>query len=288
MPLASLEYSIDIFGSGDRDEFISPAEYGAMLSLKLQLVAAPFSDRLLLICLFCRGLDIQDTLLTLSRNKNWCAKHGYEVRMLKTSFSFSLASSRLSALNSVQLNEAPHHEILETRLESTHFLLWNPRKLDQNGREILYLYPGRIVMREYSPEEIRETLLRNFHKVAEAETIATHRNGMLVVVDLKNFSVVRNVQYRILKEIRTLMQNIFPARIKHILIVNSPVMVKILMFLARFTLPKKLAERIKILPTEQDLRSYISEGSLLQRYGGVLPDPAARCPGVPCPLLASG
>eukprot|EP01132_Coremiostelium_polycephalum_P000504 gene504-635_t len=142
-------------------------------------------------------------------------------------------------------------------------------KCDKENRTISYIYPSRIIPKEYPFNEYIAHLLWNVDQTAHYDS-STHRLGLIVVEDLKNISLLKNFDRRF----NTLlngksMENIFPGRIQKIYLINSPFFARPLLSFAKTFIKSKIINRISIIKKEK-LTEFIEPDQLCVDFGGSL------------------
>eukprot|EP01112_Ceratiomyxa_fruticulosa_P009921 TRINITY_DN2605_c0_g1_i1.p1 TRINITY_DN2605_c0_g1~~TRINITY_DN2605_c0_g1_i1.p1 ORF type:complete len:168 (-),score=33.24 TRINITY_DN2605_c0_g1_i1:108-611(-) len=104
----------------------------------------------------------------------------------------------------------------------------------------------------------------------------SHRNGTIVVEDATGLGL-KHVDTRLFKVIKEAgiegnsgMQDLIPGKLKGILILNPPLIIKALFKLARLFMKKKLIQRVQIVTPADIMRDWVSPDNLHTVFGGSL------------------
>ncbi|KAF2073093.1 hypothetical protein CYY_005588 [Polysphondylium violaceum] len=142
-------------------------------------------------------------------------------------------------------------------------------KRDKLSRSISYLVPSKITPRDYSFKEYLTFMIWNIDQTIH-DSSNSHRQGLVIIQDLKNFSLFKNFDYRLNQFLEgKSLENIFPGRIQKIYIVNPPFYLKTLLVFAKTFVKNKIISRVEITKKEKLLED-IDSDQLLSQYGGTL------------------
>jgi len=139
-------------------------------------------------------------------------------------------------------------------------------KRDKLNRSISYLIPQNLVPKDYDFKEYLTTIFWNIDQSVNDDSSA-HRLGMVVVEDLKNFSLFKHFDKRLNQHVEGKIENIFPGRIQKIYILNPPFYVKPLLSFAKTFVKNKIVSRVEIVKKEKLLED-IDHHQLLPHFGG--------------------
>lgn len=139
---------------------------------------------------------------------------------------------------------------------------------DKYGRMISYFFMKHNLVDHPARASMTRWAFFEMEWAIECESLASHRAGMIWVMDFDDFSISKNIdtspEFRRFSEE---VQGVFPNRIRAIYIFNAGVFIKALLSVAKLMFPKKLSKRIQVIEQEE-LRSIIPRVSLLKQYGG--------------------
>jgi len=219
-------------------------EYSEFLKLKELPIAAEFSDRFLMACLFARKLDLKRTEEMLQKNKAWRDENGY---------------SSLPAWDSLN----------KKMLEDGKFALKIPGCRGKNGEGIIYVKMGNMVpsAHEDFPENCVKWTVWNGMHGGLWDSMDYFRNGIMMVADLSGMGW-DNVDLNVQKRISSALLDNFPMRTCKILIINPPWILNAFLSGMSLFIKKKVMERIYVLEKPEDLLVHIEKDYLLQEYGG--------------------
>jgi len=110
---------------------------------------------------------------------------------------------------------------------------------------------------------------QTYYQIA-TEPLNVWRNGIAIVVDLKNAGLGNIDASSKGREIYGALQGTFPFRIRALMVVNGNWLISALMTAAKVGLPKKLYDRIKLMDVSA-LKGLIPSKYLLPQFGGSAP-----------------
>jgi len=143
-------------------------------------------------------------------------------------------------------------------------------KRDNKDRMLRYFHMGRD---KPSGRRLDETYVSFFWQTyyqIETEPLNAWRNGITIVVDLKGAGL-QNIDISSKgREVHAAMQGTFPFRIRAMFVINGNWVVNALLTAAKVALPKKLFDRIKLMP-QSELKNLIPPEQLSATYGGLCP-----------------
>jgi len=223
----------------DVDEELSQEERKVLQALRSRSVAARYTDRFLMACLLARKMDVSRAEELLKKNWLWRIRNGYE---------------HLPSFSSLDLS------LLRTGLLS----IAGTRSL--NGCGILYFSPASIMPGSSTYQSVIDILVWYWGIGMEKERVDAHREGVIIVQDMSGFSW-KNFDTRFERHIAEAMQDHFPQRVKKILLLNPPVILRAVLAVLRVIMKKKMMDRFEVVDLPGLLR-YVSADQLWTRYGG--------------------
>jgi len=231
------------FEQNIKDELFED-EYSEFLKLKESPVAAGFSDRFLMACLFARKLDLKRTEEMLLKNKTWREENGYAELL-------------------------PWDKLNHKMLEEGKFALKIPGCRGKNGEGIIYVKMGNMVpaAHENFVESCVQWTVWNGMHGGLWDSMDYFRNGIMMVADLSGMGW-DNVDVSVQKRISSALLDNFPMRTCKILIINPPWILNPFLSGMSLFIKKKVMERIYVLEKPEELLVHIEKDYLLKEYGG--------------------
>jgi len=219
-------------------------EYSEFLKLKESPVAAGFSDRFLMACLFARKLDLKRTEEMLQKNKTWREENGFAELF-------------------------PWDKLNHKMLEDGKFALKIPGCRGKNGEGIIYVKMGNMVpaAHENFVESCVQWTVWNGMHGGLWDSMDYFRNGIMMVADLSGMGW-DNVDVSVQKRISSALLDNFPMRTCKILIINPPWILNPFLGGMSLFIKKKVMERIYVLEKPEELLVHIDKEYLLKEYGG--------------------
>ncbi|EGC35986.1 hypothetical protein DICPUDRAFT_97726 [Dictyostelium purpureum] len=221
-------------------------EINALNQLKKNGICKDIEDQYLLMFLFSKKLDIENTLILIKNNLLLREKLNLPLPVVK------------EHVNQVIAKKASAFSI--------------SGKTDKQGRVISYLHPSKIIPKEYPFKEYMTLLFWNMDQTVH-EHSSIHRSGICIIEDLHKMSILKHFDSRLndfLKKNKVNdMQNVFIGRIQKIYIINPPFLLRPLLALGKTFVKSKIISRIEIVKTEQILND-IDPSQVLTEYGGSL------------------
>ncbi|KAK5579226.1 hypothetical protein RB653_008906 [Dictyostelium firmibasis] len=208
----------------------------------------------------CKGIEDQYLLLFLFSKK------------------FDLEKSHILIKNNLMIREklnisfpvVKHQVNEELAKKSSSFNIIGHR--DKDGRSISYLYPSKLVPKEYSLKDYMTFLLWSQDQSVHDHSSA-HREGMTIIEDLHRISMFKHFDSRMTEFLKKYqlndMQNVFIGRIQKIYIINSPWVLKPLLTLAKTFMKSKIISRVEICKRDH-IFSKIDPSNVLIEFGGSL------------------
>jgi len=231
------------FQQSMKDELFED-EYAEFLKLKELPIAAGFSDRFLMACLFARKLDLKRTEEMLQKNKAWREENGYA--------------------------DLPSFDSLPRKMiETGKFALKIPGCRGKNGEGIIYVRMGNMVPSDhenFTENCVRMTVWNGMHG-GLYDSMDYFRNGIMMVADLEGMGW-NNVDMSVQKRISSALLDNFPMRTCKILIINPPWILNPFLSGMSLFIKKKVMDRIYVLEKPEDLLTHIDKAYLLKDYGG--------------------
>jgi len=143
-------------------------------------------------------------------------------------------------------------------------------KRDNKGRMLRYFLMGLDKPAGRERDETYVSMIWQTYYNIQTEPLNAWRNGVAIIVDLKGAGL-HNIDVSAKgRELNSALQGTFPFRIRAMFVVNGNWVVSALLTAAKIALPKKLYERIKLMP-ESTLKDLIPSDSLSVTYGGTSP-----------------
>jgi len=226
---------------------ITQEEFAALEELKKHEISKGIPDKVLLVFLFARKLDVKRTISLLTLNMQFMKEYGYswnvpitasevDPRLLKNPFAFSLPGNR-----------------------------------DKLGRKISYLFPARLRMKDFTFKQIMDFTMFSFYEYLK-EGLDVHRAGVTYIEDIKGMQM-KNIDMNMANKMNKNVKDTFPLKIKLILVVNPGTLIKVLLAIARVFVKKKVMERVKIVDKTEELTQFVELDQLPKCFGGKLEIP---------------
>ena len=234
------EFTIPI----DNGELISEAENECLQKLKERPIAQGLSDKMLMIFVLGRKLDVDRAEKLLSNHLAW------------------------KKTNNLDRLITPEDLCPALDMLNNPFSFWDEQCVDKQGRGVVYLYPARF------PKPGVMTLEDNYKLVLYVfqrnifQPLSWHRKGVCYVESLEGFSL-SHVDSKQQKQAQEIYENNFPVRIQSILVVDPPArpLVKLLLKIAKKFMKAKIVARVQIL-TKAEVTEYIDADQLIEQFGG--------------------
>jgi len=147
-----------------------------------------------------------------------------------------------------------------------------PQTVDKQGRSIAYLFMGNYFPAEFSPDDLIISTFWLGEITAYSQPPSAQRNGMIVVEDLTGVGM-RHLDTRFLNRVKEIggtdgVQNLFPGRFQAVLVLNPPLIFKMLMAIAKLFVKKKLIKRVRVVTPADILAEYVDADNLSVAVGG--------------------
>jgi hypothetical protein len=144
----------------------------------------------------------------------------------------------------------------------------HPRgKRDNKDRMLRYFLMGIDNPSAREKDETYSAMFWQTYYILETEPLNAWRNGIAIIVDLKGAGL-HNIDISSKgRELHSALQGTFPFRIRAMMVVNSGWLISGLLSAAKLALPKKLYDRIKLMP-ETQLKDLIPADQLSKAYPG--------------------
>jgi hypothetical protein len=140
-------------------------------------------------------------------------------------------------------------------------------KRDNKFRMLRYFYMGLDKPAGREKHETYVSLVWQTYYLIQTEPLNSWRNGIAIIVDLKGAGL-HNIDISAKgREVHSALQGVFPFRIRAMFVINGNWIVNALLTAAKIALPKKLYDRIKLMP-EKALKDLIPLDNLSVQYGG--------------------
>ncbi|XP_055870867.1 alpha-tocopherol transfer protein-like [Biomphalaria glabrata] len=144
---------------------------------------------------------------------------------------------------------------------------------DKQGAAIILEKPGKWDYGRFSELDLIKADCITIHKVIEDEI--TQVNGITLVIDYKGFTLshLAHTSPSFARRLCRLWQDVFPARLRAVHIVNEPATYGNIFALFKPFLKQKLLDRIFFHgPRHEELLDHIDEQNLPEAYGGKMTD----------------
>lgn len=181
---------------------------------------------------------------------------------------FRVHFEKASQLGFLDPNNYTFDKIRERFAEAkTNILIKNA--VDKHDRLILY-YRIRydIAKKNNDMHKYRFMFWETFFK-CDIEPIKYLRNGLVIIVDMKDFGLKNLDMSSEAKEFNKNMTGMFPRRIRAMMVVNGGTFLKMALAAGRLILSKKIMKRIIVLD-KKSIKDMIPDKWLLTEYGGSL------------------
>ncbi|GAM20229.1 hypothetical protein SAMD00019534_034040 [Acytostelium subglobosum LB1] len=230
---------------------LTELELQALDDFKKQPVTNNIPDQYLMVYLFSKKLNVEKACELLSNNLAFRKKLDLPFPVRKSDVNIEIVKKMYS--------------------------FFVPNKRDQDGRIIAYLHPCHLLPKNYTLKEMVASMLWNsditiYENQSMIIRAIAHRNGMVIVEDLKNVGM-KNFDQRLpesLKEMKLAMENVFPGRAQAIYLINQPFFLRFLLSLAKKFIKSKLVRRVKVIGKKEAMKDVIDPSHLLEEYGGTL------------------
>jgi len=229
--------------------YIHPKEAQALSTLKEKFPEVALhsfwnrypKDKALYAFLFARKLDVARTADVLKEHLAWRHDHGFMDEI-----------------------KASH---LDPKLRDSGFAFHTPGKRDSRGRLICYIFMGKFKPKEYSKGAMAKVQIWTFEHLLKTEPLDAFRFGFTYVEDISGAGL-SNIQTDKAEQKQTVaMLEIFPFRIRSILVVEPGIIVRTLMRIAKFFVKKKVLQRVECVK-RAELLNYMAADQLITEFGG--------------------
>jgi hypothetical protein len=119
-----------------------------------------------------------------------------------------------------------------------------PGAYDKHGRIVQYYWIAKDKNKERPIEHIYMQLFWENYYTMETEPLNHLRNGSIIVIDFTGFGWKNLDVSSKGKEVTNALSGLFPKRVRSMYIINSGMLLKAALSLAKFILPKKLMARL--------------------------------------------
>jgi len=234
--------TIDI--TGDPADRITEKEYKFLEELKKDEVSKYFSDKLLMIFAFARKMDVKRTVELLRANHKWVTENNY-------SYTERIPDSAINP------------KLLESK-----YTFCIPNCKDKLGRGVTYLFPGRIIFKNFTMKEHLDYLMYQCQIMMLDNGLDIHRAGFVYVEEIKGVKLA-NFDMKTSKTMNNELQNNFPNRVKAIYVMNGGVILRALLAIAKLLVKAKIIARVSSVTTPE-LHNFIDKSQLITEFGGDL------------------
>jgi len=229
--------------------YIHPKEAQALASLKErypELALHEFwnrfpKDRALYAFLFSRKLDVARTADLLKEHLTYRHDHGF--------------------MQEIKPSE------LDQNVVSSGYAYHVPFKRDMQGRCVMYLFMGRYKPKEYGKGAMPKIQVFLFDYLIRHEGLDCFRFGFTYVEDISGVGLSNMSQDKAEQKQMMKMMEIFPLRIRSILVVEPGIIIRALMRIAKFFVKKKIIQRVECIKREE-LFTRITAENLIEAWGG--------------------
>ncbi|KAF2078637.1 hypothetical protein CYY_000008 [Polysphondylium violaceum] len=219
---------------------LSQEEQLKLEEFRNEQIAKDIEPQYLMLYLFAKKLIVADAAKLLENNLNLRKKLDIPFPVLKKDVNSEIA------------------------LKASSFSIIGKR--DKLNRSISYLIPHNLVPKDHDFKEYLTSILWNIDQSVNDDS-SSHRLGMVIVEDLKNFSLFKHFDKRLSQHVEGKMENVFPGRIQKIYILNPPFYVKPMLSFAKTFVKNKIVKRVEIVKQERLLQD-IDSDQLLPHFGG--------------------
>ncbi|XP_018089549.1 protein tyrosine phosphatase non-receptor type 9-like S homeolog isoform X1 [Xenopus laevis] len=187
--------------------------------------------------------------------------------LMARKFDVSRAIDLFQAYRNTRLKEGiyninPDEELLRTELLSGKFTVLPGR--DANGAAVA-LFTARLHRPDVTTHKaVLQAIIYQLDKAIER--VETQRNGLIFIYDMIN-STYGNFDYELCVKILNLLKGAFPARLKCVFIVSSPLWFRAPFAVLRLFVREKLRERVRTVKAHE-LVNHIPKESLPEHLGG--------------------
>ncbi|XP_049575717.1 tyrosine-protein phosphatase non-receptor type 9 [Syngnathus scovelli] len=187
--------------------------------------------------------------------------------LMARKFDVSRAVDLLQAYKNTRIKEGiininPNEEPLRSELLSGKFTVLPGR--DANGAA-LALFTARLHRRDVSTHKaVLQVIIYQLDKAIDS--VQTQRDGLVFIYDMTN-STYGDFDYELCVKILNLLKGAFPARLKCVFIVSSPLWFRAPFAVLRLFVREKLRERVCTVKAHE-LASHIPVSSLPEHLGG--------------------
>ncbi|EFA78199.1 CRAL/TRIO domain-containing protein [Heterostelium album PN500] len=222
---------------------LTEEELQRLAEFKKMSIAQNIDDHYLMVYLFAKKLNVEKAAETLQNNIDLRSKLGIPFPLRKAQVNVDIVKKMYSFF------------IPDTR--------------DANGRVIAYLYPSKMIPKQYDFVDCMKILFW-FSDITVYEDSIGHRNGMVVVEDLTKVSM-KNFDSRLTDMMKgKSLENIFPGRIEAIYLINQPWFLRFLIGFAKTFIKNKIVKRLKIVGKKEKMVEFVDPNHLLEEFGGKL------------------
>ncbi|KYQ93113.1 CRAL/TRIO domain-containing protein [Tieghemostelium lacteum] len=198
-------------------------------------------DQYLMIYLFSKKLDVERAVVLLTNNLAFRKKYNVPFPVRKRDVNPELAKKASNYA-------ATGHK-------------------DTLNRAISYLTPSKLVPKDYPLEEYITHLFWNIDQTCH-ESAVCHRNGLVIVEDLKDISIFKHVDSRMKLDSGKSMSDIFPGRIAAIYLLHTPIYIRPLLAFAKTFVKSKLIKRVHVVKSKELLFEYFEKHQIITEFGG--------------------
>ncbi|EDQ87478.1 uncharacterized protein MONBRDRAFT_9913 [Monosiga brevicollis MX1] len=142
-----------------------------------------------------------------------------------------------------------------------------PGSRDRDGATVIVYNAHRHV--KTTSDEQREEALKAVIYLIELATYqqGTLRNGIALVANLTSVGMSQ-LDGPMHQFVLSVLQNAYPARLKHVYVINPNLWVHALITVSRPFMKRKLAERVVVVPSYDRLQEHIHPDELITQFGG--------------------
>jgi len=226
------------------DNHIFPEEYEMITEMRRKKPELEKeSDKFLCVFLFSRRHDVEDTLELLEKYMKKRKEFGFDV-------------------NPPNVKE----EALKKHIE-TGVILKQKGSVDKHDRLLNYIFVAKDRPKERQMNVLYAYGFWETTYQIQTETLRSWRNGSVLVVDFKDFSLF-NVDFGPKTiEYSKALSGVFPKRIRKVYLMNGGWLLKLISEGAKLVLSKKLSDRVETVHQDA-LKQLIPDEWLLRDYGG--------------------
>jgi len=203
-----------------------------------------FSDEFIVSCLFARKFDFKRTTELLENNLKWRKANGFMT--------------------------IPSTQEIKPLLDIMTMYVQIPGARDKNGGGVLYFVMDdrlEIGKEPWTIPTLKKWSAWFYYVGIFNDGIDFLRNGLTTVQDLTGYGW-KHFDIDFQKEMSSFWVDTFPIRMKNILCLNAPLIFGAVLKICKTFMKGKMLNRVEAVDKPKDLRKWITEENLLEKFGG--------------------